>query len=399
MKYQILGLSSDLMGRSEIQRVGREYINDLQTRSGIEMEWVVSPEDFDLDGIPLIFVQTGGTEGLFVEQFDHIPQPIFLLTHGAMNSLAASLEILTYLKKRSVKGEVLHGELDYVANRLIHTSKIRNTRHYLAKAKLGVIGKPSDWLIASDVDKEKARAKLGCEIIDIPIDELIQLSLENYDIEDPLVLQLKQKPFPSRELQKALNIYGALCKIIEKYQLDGLTLRCFDLLEPLNSTGCIGLALLNAKGIPSSCEGDVPALISMMILQSLLGEPGFMVNPSRINVRENSMVVAHCTLPINMGESFQLDTHYESGIGVGVKGSLPLQKAMMFKLAPDLDRYFVSEIEILENLSEKNLCRTQIKIRLAEDVNYFLSNPCGNHHIITLNKNIDLLKKFMESIS
>jgi L-fucose isomerase-like protein len=362
------------------------------------MEWVASPDEFQADAIPLIFIQTGGTENIFLEYLEELPQPVLLLTHGAMNSLAASIEILTYLQDHGLKGEIIHGDFDYVTRRLMNIAKIHKAQKHLTQARLGVIGQPSDWLIASQVDKALAKEKLGCEIIDIPIEDLIRLSREDYEIDEPLGEELKQKSFPEDELKEALNIYGALCQLKDEYQLVGLTLRCFDLLTELESTGCIGLALLNAKGIPSSCEGDVPALISMMILQLLVGEPGFMVNPSRINVNENTMVVAHCTMPINMGSSYVLKTHYESGIGVAVDGQLPEQKAMMFKVGSDLKRYFLSEIEILSNLSEKNLCRTQIEIKLAQDVHYFLNQPCGNHHIVTLKNDIDLLNDFMGSL-
>lgn len=362
------------------------------------MEWVHDPKEFSEEAIPLIFIQTGGTEGRFLELIDQMPKPTILLTHGEMNSLAASLEILSYMHQQGLKGEVIHGELNYIKARLINLKKIREARASFTKANLGVIGKPSDWLIASQVSKAAVKEKLGCEIIDIPIDALIQLSKRNYSFEDPLIEQLQRKPFAANELQKALNIYGALNTLKDEYELSGLTVRCFDLLAPLQSTGCIGLALLNSLGIPSACEGDVPSLISMMILQLLLGEPGFMVNPARINVKQNSMVVAHCTLPINMGGDYQLKTHYESGIGVAVDGHLSEGKAMMFKVDASLDRYFLSDVQIVANLSENNLCRTQIEIKLEEDVHYFLNEPCENHHIITLKHNPALIRGFMESI-
>lgn len=399
MKFQVLGLSSNLMNGEERDKISRQFINELKVSTGLSLDWVLDPQEFSDDAIPLVFIQTGGTEGKFLELIDQIPKPTNLLTHGAMNSLAASLEILSYLHQHGLKGEVIHGEMAYVTSRLINLQKIKKAHTAMSNAKFGVIGKPSDWLIASQVSKEAANKKLGCEIVDIPVSELIQLSKENYTFDDPLVEQLKRKPYDSNELQKALNIYGALNAIKDQYELSGLTVRCFDLLAPLQSTGCIGLAMLNALGIPSACEGDVPALISMMILQLLLGEPGFMVNPARINVKENSMVVAHCTLPLNMGGEYQLKSHYESGIGVAVDGQLPERKAMIFKVDASLERYFLSEIEIIANLSESNLCRTQIEIRLEEDVHYFLNEPCGNHHIITLKHNPSLIRGFMESIN
>lgn len=398
MTFQILGLRSKLVPENEVNRLSSEFITKLESKIGIPIEWVESTGSFRKDSIPLIFIQTGGTENQFAQILDQISQPVMLLTHGAMNSLAASMEILTYLKQHGYKGEIIHGELDYVTSRLRNLNKIHKTRHFFSGAKLGVIGKPSDWLIASHVDKDLAYKKFGFEIVDIPIEELIELSKKDYTFENPLIRELQTKPFQAGELQKALNIYGALCKLVDSYQLKGLTLRCFDLLDTLHSTGCIGLALLNATGIPSSCEGDVPALISMMIIESLLGKSSFMVNPSRLLVRENSLIVAHCTLPINMGEAYSLKTHFESGIGVAVDSQLPVQNALMFKIAADLECFFLSEIDILENLSENNLCRTQIKISLHEDISYFLKEPCGNHHLIALSRDLDLLRDYLSSL-
>src|SRR5699024_3890820 len=104
-----------------------------------------------------------------------------------------------------------------------------------------------------------------------------------------------------------LKIYIGLKNIVDKYNLDGLTVRCFDLLSKVNNTGCIALSLLNDEGIISSCEGDVPALISMLILNALSGEPVFMANPSSIDVEKNEVVFAHCTIPLDMTEDYVLD--------------------------------------------------------------------------------------------
>ena len=35
-----------------------------------------------------------------------------------------------------------------------------------------------------------------------------------------------------------------------------MTVRCFDLLGRIGTTGCLALAILNAEGIPAACEGD-----------------------------------------------------------------------------------------------------------------------------------------------
>ncbi len=59
----------------------------------------------------IIEVLTGGTEGIFVEKVQSgeidLTQPIYLVAGGQSNSLAASLEILSYINMNGGKGEIL----------------------------------------------------------------------------------------------------------------------------------------------------------------------------------------------------------------------------------------------------------------------------------------------------
>ena len=43
--------------------------------------------------------------------------------------------------------------------------------------RLGVIGKPSDWLIASCVKKQDVERLFGMQVVDIPMDEVLSLDL------------------------------------------------------------------------------------------------------------------------------------------------------------------------------------------------------------------------------
>ena len=181
----------------------------------------------------------------------------------------------------------------------------------------------------------------------------------------------------------AVKIYNALKVLVERYHLDAFTLRCFDLLTAVGNTGCLALACFNSEGIPASCEGDVPALLSMMIASALTGVSGFQANPARIDTETGEMLFAHCTIPFNMVENWQFDTHFESGIGVGIHGIFPEGPVTVFKVSGDLKRHFAAEGELVGNQYESNLCRTQVNLRLSpQDARYFLTDPIGNHHII-----------------
>ena len=341
--------------------------------------------DFGTQELSLIYVRTGGAEGIFKQLLPELLargiERYFLLTSGKSNSLAASLEILSYLRQQGLKGEVLHGSADYLQHRIGILETVAQARKKLSGMKIGVVGQPSDWLIASHADPMAVMDKLGARLVEIPMEELLnEISKASADAAPQ---EVPMAPNVRASYPGATQIYHALKVLVERYQLGAFTLRCFDLLTAVGNTGCLALASFNADGIPAACEGDVPALLSMMIAQALIGCTGFQANPARIDVQTGQMLFAHCTVPFNMVSNWQYDTHFESGIGVGIHGELPEGPVTVFKVSGKLDRHFAAEGQLMYNQYEDNLCRTQVALQLSpDDARYFLTNPIGNHHII-----------------
>ena len=261
----IYTLTSELHDEKAVSAVTNEFLGSL----GIEYQLKGSDySDYGRQTLSLIYVRTGGTEGIFRRLLPELQEkstaPFYLLTSGKSNSLAASMEILSYLRQRGIQGEIIHGSSNYIARRITILSKVAQARQTLNGTRLGVIGEPSDWLISSYADKEKINERLGITLVDVPIQELIDgVKAEQEDA-----------------------IYKALKTIIAKYQLQGFTLRCFDLLTAVKDTGCLPLARLNAEGYVAGCEGDIPAMLTMMISRSLLGVSGFQLRVGHRHRRE-----------------------------------------------------------------------------------------------------------------
>ena len=167
------------------------------------------------------------------------------------------------------------------------------------------------------------------------------------------------------------------------------------MLTAVHNTGCLALAKLNAEGIIAGCEGDVPAMLSMKIAHVLTGFTGFQANPASINPSTGEMLFAHCTIPLNMVERYEFDTHFESGIGVGIRGYMKEGPVTIFKVAGDLSRKFIEEGELIRNQAQPDLCRTQQVILLSDKQKtaYFLNDPIGNHHIIIPGHHRQLLEE------
>ena len=382
---KVSSFHSDLHRQDILAQRHASFLASIEACLGEEIS-VAPIDDYDAD-LKLVFISSGGSEGIFLRHFNQLKAPYYLLTSGTDNSLAASIEILTYLNCEGLKGEILHGSPEYIADRIkqilegdTHINDNQSSNYCFSGpvelgGRYGIIGKPSDWLIASIPEEKEVSTVLGSELIDIDMNEL----LEAYDA-----------TAASEDIRDGLNfgssnrLVKAVTKIREEHFLDGLTIRCFDLLDSIHTTGCLSLANLNAEGFIGTCEGDVMSMLTMAVVRKVTGQSSFQANPSRIDVRDNTMVLAHCTLPYDMAESFGYDTHFESGIGVAVKGELRKQPITILRLAKDLRTFWCAEGEITDNLNESTLCRTQIEVSLDDDysVGDLLLNPCGNHHIV-----------------
>ena len=398
-------LTSDLHSDLARNAHNEQFIKDIEEAIGEPFDYRES--DFSDFGAAsdVIYVRTGGTEGIFKKVFEgHEGARVRLLTSGQSNSLAASMEILSWLNQQGLDGEIIHGSIKEIANELMRyypsgrpsaASLVKpfSGRKMLAGKRYGVIGRPSDWLISSAVDYAKAKSLLGAELIDIPIEELVsgvsQEALPSCQLK-PLNTPKYGKPITEKDFGGALQVYAALKQIIEKYRLDGITLRCFDLLTAIGNTGCLALSLLNSEGIIAACEGDIPAMLSMAILRTKYGKPAFQVNLSRIS--GENFLFAHCTVPISMVTDYCYDTHFESGIGVAIHGTLPVGPARLFKLGADLQHCIDERVNIIDNTYADKLCRTQVVVRSWADRdkevgknalrNYMLHEPLGNHHLL-----------------
>lgn len=340
-------------------------------REKLDLPFEVDPAF--LQSHQVVAVLTGGTESKFVQLVEDglidLHKPIYLMVSGHSNSLAASLEILSYIRQHKGVGKVMMSADDTDIPELSDLAHLTDTPtdsllHNDQPLRLGVVGQPSDWLISSAVNYQEVFQRMNIELVDIDINELQSLG-----VVDP-------------GMKGAEAIYERLKEIVLKNHLQGVTLRCFDLLSTVKNTGCIALSKLNDEGIPASCEGDIPTLLTMMLCKRLTGELCFQVNPARIQAN-GEMLFAHCTLPLKMTEKHEYTTHFESGIGVAIHGELPTGDYTLVKLAGDMKRLLAVNVTLLRCQYEKNLCRTQVWIQSTPIVSqYFLTSPIANHHIL-----------------
>ncbi|MCF8000237.1 MAG: fucose isomerase [Halanaerobiales bacterium] len=408
MKIGMYSLFSPIHDEDSISQTLEQFVKDLSKEINIEeidKEVLNSDKKKEYDLIT-IFVKTGGTENLFKDIFDNLEGPTILIATSLHNSLAASMEILSWIQSQGRDGRILHGKPVEISNKLKNIVTVNKTIDKISNSKLGVIGEPSDWLIDSHINKKSVKEKWGIDVVDIPMQDVIN---EYNEIKDEQAEKLTDefsreavsiKEPTKKDLIKASKVYYALKEIVKKYEINALTIRCFDLVTELGTTGCLALSLLNNEGIVAGCEGDVPATVSMMVINYLTDKIPFMANPVSLNTNKNKVKFAHCTIATNSVNDYIIRSHFETGIGVGIQGELNKGDITLFKLGgPGLNHVVYKDAKLINNLNSEFACRTQILVDFKkDDINYFLTEPIGNHHIIVEGAYQDLIKEFLDRV-
>ena len=331
-----------------IQRLETECLAEIQILGDEQVETRLIAS---LQTLPDAFmIATGGVENLFKRIWSSIDvetmcgpshkKTVTMIADGRNNSLAAALEILTYLGNIGVEGKILHGTNDEIVSAVVEMYGRTSLR-----GRIGLFGQPSDWLIASGVDRDYLRQRYDIETVDIDLQRLIDgikvvPQTEAEEVAQTMLKRAKAVKEPSdTDMLEAAKAYLAIKRICQEESLDAMTIRCFDIVKACGTTSCLALALLNDEGIVAGCEGDMQTLMSMYLAKRLCGEVAFMANPSQLT--DKTSMLAHCTIPLTMCNETVVRSHFESGIGVAIQGVLPLTDYTLFKWGgPKLDRYF-----------------------------------------------------------
>ena len=399
MKLNLITFASSLASRESIFTDHHELLDAINEKYEVNY---IFPEEMDnrwADGATMVLVGSGGVEEMVKANIDRLPSYVVLIADGLKNSLAASLEILSWMRQNNRHGRVLHGPVDYIMQGIDDYAQAQEALEKLNGMRVGVIGKPSGWLIASNVDFDAMRERWGIEMVNVPLNEVVKgyeavADDEVQEITDDFLSHAVGIKEPSRdEVVKAMRLYLSVKRTVDEYCLDAFTLNCFDLIPTTRTTGCLALALLNQEGIPAGCEGDEQTLLTMLAVQAATGEMTFMANPSKIlDNAAHEMVFAHCTIAPAMTDRYIVRDHYESLSGVAVEGIFdPMDMTIVKCGGKNMERYFISQARLLECTTNPNMCRTQLRLRLDEPLDYFLERSIGNHHVIVRGNHVERL--------
>ncbi|MBM3695595.1 MAG: hypothetical protein FJW79_06660 [Actinobacteria bacterium] len=331
----------------------------------------------------VLLVATGGSERALLDLWDGA-SPVVLLAHPGHNSLPAALEALAAVRSREGRGRIVYlagpeDESGLAAVREVVEDL--EAAAALRRSRLGVVGPPSDWLVASCPEPAVVRRVWGPEVVAVP-----------------MLRFLVGCRAAAVEGSGGGGVEAALRSLVSEERLDAVTVRCFDLIGALQATACPALSALNDEGLVAGCEGDVPAALAMLWVRRLLGVASWMANPARLDRDAGLLTLAHCTVPRSLVGKVRVDTHFESGLGQGLAGEMARGPVTLVRLGgAGLDRLWLAEGEVVGSGSEPDLCRTQATVRVEggalEDL---LTRPLGNHLVLVPGRHAARLRSWWQ---
>jgi L-fucose isomerase-like protein len=269
-----------------------------------------------------------------------------LLTLGPIPGVGVIRETL---EEMGFKFKFIWGipDSENVKKAIISFGKVSNTIHRLSKSKIGLMGYASMGMYTATFDHVSVRKKIGPEIEhldqyllikkiddveDKEVEALVDKSKKEWDITDKVT---------NEDLKKTIKMFLALKKIVEDFRWDAVTVKCqYELSQHYKVTPCVPLSML-ANKVTCSCEGDIPLIITQLMMHYLKGETVTYADVHNISINDKTLLLGACGFaPFNMAQGKpKVDKHTAIYMGLLNSTIYNTGKVTLARLASDKNGY------------------------------------------------------------
>ena len=199
------------------------------------------------------------------------------LTYGAIASagvLRESFEEFEY----NFKFVVGNPFEERIVDEILSFGKAARAISKIKKSRVGLVGYASMGMYTGMADHIKVKKLLGAEIVHVDqytlLNKLDEMNREQLDAGIEVIKNrwdVADKVSP-KLMDKTVAVYLRLKEIIQKNQLDSVTVKCqYEMSLEYGYGPCFPLSVLGEE-LPVSCEGDVFLILSQMILNGISGK-------------------------------------------------------------------------------------------------------------------------------
>ena len=192
----------------------------------------------------------------------------------------------------------------------------------------------------------------------------------------------------------AVKLYVAMNHFVDEYQASAVTIVCRPWIQNRETTTpCIALMLFQEAGVPAACQGDLGALLTMVLFKRVAGVMSVMGNNFEVN---GQLGIGHCVLSRQFCASagtrnpYYLSDYHGRQPSPTVHSLLQADQVVtMARLSQNLEQLILISGVLVGNRDLPERCRNTLIIQVT-DTNHVLDMmkgvqqhlvvACGDHH-------------------
>jgi len=288
--------------------------------------------------------------------------------------------------------------------------RLLSVKKSLGETRIVLFGFPAPWHLRwyATPDFETIRRKTGMQFTPVELRELLDV-VEEVDEEKAASLarqwmdEADQVLGPaSEDVTKSAVVYIALDRILTQKGAHAMAINCLEITQSRKFRGrmtnpCLAMSVLRDKDIPSACEMDIAALLTMILLGKLSKKPSFLGNIVRVDPERNEVKISHCILPSRMAGfdakplPYALrDFHGDRGVTAFTK--VPAgTRVTLARAHRNLERMLALTGEVVAS-EDTVFCRNTLTIKV-ENGREFVQQAEGNHHVVVFGEYLEDLQE------
>ena len=280
----------------------------------------------------------------------------------------------------------------------------------LKTTRVGLIGYRAQGVYNVGVDDLAIYKNLGILINHYEIGDLFKYEVSEEKVEEEIKFikdNFATHKLSDNQVRLVAKLIGSTEIFMKEKGVDSLAIRCWpEFAANYGVAPCAMMSILQSRGYLLACEGDIEALLSMIVVKAV-GEPTpFMADLSQVNFKENFALLWHCGVaPCNLWDKKcerSLDTYFAGGKGVTAGFVLRSGEFSIFRIdtARGKTRLFYEEGNAVP--MDKLLTGTFAKVYFVHDVKTVLDTVVNTgvaHHVVMgyvkYQRVVEILSKMM----
>lgn len=263
----------------------------------------------------------------------------------------------------------------------------------LKKTKLLVVG--GGW--GGDAFARAAQALTGVSFVPLDFKELAAAyeaasapDARTFAAQWAKAAQEVVEPSP-QDLEKSGLMYVAMKGLLGRYGAHGISVNCLGgfYSGQLPAYPCLGFSQFNNDGQVGGCEGDQASALTMTLISTLTGRPGFISDPV-IDTSKGAIIYTHCVAttrpfgPRGAANAFRIRSHSEDRKGAAIQSLLPAgYMTTTLQMNPESRQILMHQAKTIGNNPSDMACRTKLEAVVKGDLEKLTQNWRMGWHRVT----------------